>query len=205
MANSNSKHKSCRRLGIKLCSSLKCPIVKRPYPPGQKPKRRPRNLSEYGKELREKQKLRVWYNLREKQFSNYVKDILSKKQRKEDAATLLIKKLERRLDNVVFRLGLASSREQAKQIVSHRHILVNGKLVNIPSFEIKKGDVIAISEKSVKKTIFQNMHILLKKYKAPSWLKLEADKFQGEVIDYPTLEEVIPPAELSLIFEYYSK
>jgi len=201
----NSKHKMCRRLGIKLCTSVKCPIVKRPYPPGQKGKRRTRALSEYGKELREKQKLRTWYNLQEKQFKKYAKDILSLKQRKEDAATLFIRKLENRLDNVVFRLGFASSRRQARQLISHGHIKVNGKIIDIASFEARKGDIIEVDQKSKSKNIFKDVLIVLKKHQPPSWLKLDAEAFKGEVMGQASLEEAAPPAEISLIFEFYSK
>jgi len=195
----------CRRLGIKLCTSVKCPIVKRPYPPGQKGKRRTRALSEYGKELREKQKLRTWYNLQEKQFKKYAKDILSLKQRKEDAATLFIRKLENRLDNVVFRLGFASSRRQARQLISHGHIKVNGKIIDIASFEARKGDIVEVDQKSKSKNIFKDVLIVLKKHQPPSWLKLDAEAFKGEVMGQASLEEAAPPAEISLIFEFYSK
>ena len=195
----------CRRLGIKLCTSVKCPIVKRPYPPGQKGKRRTRALSEYGKELREKQKLRTWYNLQEKQFKKYAKDILSLKRRKEDAATLFIRKLENRLDNVVFRLGFASSRRQARQLISHGHIKVNGKIIDIASFEARKGDIVEVDQKSKSKNIFKDVLIVLKKHQPPSWLKLDAEAFKGEVMGQASLEEAAPPAEISLIFEFYSK
>ncbi len=207
----DSKCKICRRLGVKLflkgerCFSPKCPMIKRPYPPGQKGKRRPKTLSEYGKELKEKQKLKNWYNLEERQFRKYVKEILSRKQKKEDASTLLIRKLENRLDNIVFRLSFASSRQQARQLISHRHFLVNGKIVNIPSFEAKKGDTITVSSKARKKNVFQNLPALLKKYKPPSWLKLNVEKLEGEVIGQPSLEEAAPPVEILLIFEFYSK
>lgn len=207
----NNKCKICRRLGIKLflkgerCLSQKCPMIKRPYPPGQRRKRRPKALSEYGKALKEKQKLKNWYNLEERQFRKYVKEILSRKQKKEDAAILLIRKLESRLDNIVFRLSFASSREQARQLISHRHFLVNGKKVNIASFETKKGDVVAISSKSRKKNIFQHLPALLKKYTPPSWLKLNVEKLEGKIIGQYSLEEVAPPVEVSLIFEFYSR
>lgn len=207
----DSKCKICRRLGVKLflkgerCFSPKCPMIKRPYPPGQKRKRRARALSEYGKELREKQKFKSWYNLGERQFRKYVKAILSRRQKKEDTGTLLIRKLESRLDNVIFRLGLAPSRAQARQLISHRHFLVNGKRVNMPSFELKKGDKIALSQKSRKKNAFQNLPTLLKKYKPPSWLEINVEKLEGKIIGLPSLQEAAPPAEVSLIFEYYSK
>ncbi|KKQ77171.1 MAG: 30S ribosomal protein S4 [Parcubacteria group bacterium GW2011_GWC1_38_6] len=201
----NSKHKMCRRLGMKLCLSAKCPVVKRPYPPGQKGKRRVRSLSEYGKELREKQKLRTWYNLKERPFKRYAKEILSLKQRKEDAATLFVRKLENRLDNVIFRLGFATSRRQARQLISHRHFKVNGRSVNVASFEVRKGDIIEIDNKSKSKSVFKNILLVLKKYQPPSWLRLDVDELKGEVIGQVSLDEASPPAEISLIFELYSK
>ena len=206
----NSKCKICRRLGVKLflkgerCLSSKCPMVKRPYPPGKKGKRRPSSLSEYGKELREKQKLKNWYNLKERQFQKYVKEALEKRG-VEDAATLLIKTLESRLDNVVFRLGFASSRQKAKLLISHRHFLVNDKIINIPSYLVKKGDKIKIRPSSSKKTVFQNLPTILKKYETPAWLELNIEKLEGKVIGRPSLEEVAPPVEISSIFEYYSR
>lgn len=207
----NKKCKICRRLGIKLflkgekCLSPKCPMVKKPYPPGQKGKRRVRALSEYGKELREKQKLKTWYNLRERQFKNYIKKVLSKRGKIEDPTILLIKSLETRLDNVVFRLGLAASRAQAKQLVSHGYFLVNGKSIDTPSYQVKKGDIVSIKPQKIKKTIFQNLQPLLKKHKTPSWLELNPEKLEGEVIGQPSLEEAAPPVEISAIFELYSR
>ena len=130
-------------------------MVRRPYPPGKRAKRR-RNLSEYNKELREKQKLKNWYNLREGQFKNYVKEILERRTRsagKEDAPTLLIQKLESRFDNIVFRMGFAPSRAQARQLISHGHFLINGKKIDIPSYEVKIGDKVSISKISLKKNV----------------------------------------------------
>lgn len=207
----NSKCKICRRAGVKLflkgekCLSPKCPLIRKPYAPGKKGKRRPRGLSEYGKELKEKQKLQNWYNLREKQFRRYVKMALGARHKVEDAEALLIKLLESRLDNVVFKLGFAVSRAAARRLVSHRHFLVNGKIVNIPSYSAKKGDKISLNPKSLKKNIFKNLSVVLKKHTPSSWLKLEAEKFEGEVIKEPTLKEAMPPAEISSIFEFYSR
>jgi small subunit ribosomal protein S4 len=207
----NSKCKICRRMGVKLflkgekCLSPKCPMVRKPYPPGEKGKRRTKAPSEYGKELKEKQKLRNWYNLKEKQFRKYVKNVLEARGRVEDADTLLIKTLESRLDNVVFRLGFAFSRLLAGQLVSHRHILVNRRLVNISSYQVRKGDKISIKPSSAKKSIFKNLPAILKKHKAPSWLKLNVDKLEGEVVGQPSLEEAAPPVEISAIFEFYSR
>ena len=229
----NSKCKICRRLGVKLflkgekCLSPKCPMVRKAYPPGQKRKRRPTPLSEYGKELRESQKLKNWYNLNKRQFKNYVKQVLAKRGKVEDTAQLLIKILETRLDNVIFRLGLASSRAQAKQLVSHGLFLVNGKSIDTPSYQVKKGDIISVKPQKIKKANFQNLQNLLKKYKPPSWLELKAEKpstraklgaglvphrnevsgagLEGKVIGEPSLEEAAPPVEISTIFEYYSR
>ena len=207
----NSKCKICRRVGEKLflkgerCLSPKCPMVRRPYPPGQKGKRRSSPLSEYGKELREKQKLKNWYNLRERQFSRYVKEVLRKRGGTEDAGTQLIQTLERRLDNIVFKLGFASSRVQARQLISHRHFLVNDKVINVPAFLIKKGDKIKIRPTAAKKIIFKNLPSTLKKHSVPDWLSLNIDKLEGKVKGLPTLEEAVPPVELSTIFEFYSR
>lgn len=207
----NSKCKICRRLGVKLflkgekCLSPKCSMIKRSYPPGQKRKRKPTPLSEYGKALREKQKLKNWYNLKERQFKNYVKKILERRGRVEDASSLLIKTLESRLDNVVFRLGFANSRALAKQLVSYGHFLVNGKSIDTPSYLVKKGDVISIKTQKTKKAIFQNLKNLLKKYKVSSWLALDVEKLEGKVIAEPSLEEAAPPVEISAIFEFYSR
>ena len=206
-----AKCKICRRAGTKLflkgekCLSPKCPMVRRPYPPGQKGKRRPTPLSEYGKQLREIQKLKSWYNLRERQFKKYVKEVLAKRGKVEDLGEILIRLLEKRLDNVIFRLGFATSRPQARQLVNHGHFLVNGRSVNIPSYQVRKGDVISIKPQKAKKANFQNLKNLLKKHTPPSWLKLDLEKLEGEVIGEPTLQEAAPPVEISSIFEYYSR
>lgn len=207
----NNKCKICRRLGIKLflkgekCFSVKCPMVKRPYPPGMRAKKRRTGLTEYGKELREKQKLKNLYNLRERQFKNYIKEVFKNQGQTENMADLLIEKLESRLDNIVFRLGFASSRAQARQFVSHGFFLVNGKKVNIPSYQVKKGDKISLREKVRQKEVFRNISSFLKKYRPPSWVRVDAEKLEGEVIGKPSLEEVSPPAEISSIFEFYSR
>lgn len=180
-------------------------MVKRPYPPGEKAKKRRGSLSEYGKELREKQKLKNWYNLSEKQFGGYVMEILDKRSKLEDAGALLIKKLENRLDNTVFQAGFAVSRIQARQLVSHGYFLINGRKVNIPSYQVKKGDKISLHPKTNKKNIFHNIVSFLKKRKAPSWIKVDQEKLEAEIIGQASLEETNPPAEISSIFEFYSK
>jgi len=180
-------------------------MLKRAYPPGQKRKRRFRALSEYGKELREKQRLKNWYNLKERQFKRYVKEVLESRGKIENAATFLIKKLECRLDNVIFRLGFASSRAQARQLVSHGHFLINGKAVNIPSYQLKKGDKITFHQTSRKKFIFKNLQAKLKKHQPPVWLSLNIKTLEGKVIGSPSLEEAAPPVAIPTIFEFYSR
>lgn len=207
----NSKCKICRRQGIKLflrgerCFGPKCAMIKRAYPPGPTRKRRKRGLSEYGRELREKQRLKNWYNLRERPFKKYVKEVLEKRGKVQDIADLFIKKLELRFDNVIFRLGFASSRSQARQLVSHGHFFINGKKVDIPSRQLKKEDKITIRASSLKKEFFKKIIPVLKKYQPPSWLKFDPERIEAEVIGQPTLKEAQPPAEISLIFEFYSK
>jgi small subunit ribosomal protein S4 len=180
-------------------------MVKKAYPPGLRRKRRVRGFSEYGKELNEKQKLKNWYNLKERQFRKYVKGVLQKRGKVEDEALLLIETLESRLDNVVFRLGFAKSRTQAKQLVSHGHFLVNGKSIDAPSYPVKKGDIITLKPQKIQKGIFKNLKNLLKKYKPPAWLELNVEKLEGKVVGEPSLEEAAPPVEISAIFEYYSR
>jgi small subunit ribosomal protein S4 len=206
-----AKCRICRRLGVKLflrgekCLSPKCPMVKRPYPPGQRGKRRPSPPSEYKRELVEKQKLKYWYNLNERQLKKYVKEVLEKRGKVEDASVLLIQNLEKRLDNVVYRLGFALSRDQARQLVSHKFFLVNGKPVNIPSFSLKVGDVISLKPQKSKKVIFKDLKEKLKKHPVPSWLSLDPEKLEGKVIAEPKVEEVAPPVEVSAVFEFYSR
>ena len=187
------------------CFSPKCPMIKKAYPPGMRKKRRPIAPSEYGKELKEKQKLKNWYVLSEQQLGNYVRAILKRRGRVEDASALLIQKLETRLDNAVFRLGFAPSRSQARQLVSHGHFLVNGRPINTPSYQLRKGDKISLKPSSQKKKIFENVAVFLKKQQPPSWLQVDKANLQGEVIALPNLEEALPPAELSSVFEYYSR
>lgn len=207
----NPKCKICRRAGEKLflkgerCFSPKCAMIKRPYPPGQRRKRRRRPPSEYAKELREKQKLRNWYNLREKQFKNYVNKILAKKGKVKDASALLIQKLEYRLDNVIFRLGFALSRSKTRQLVSHGFFMVNKRAMNIPSHQLKKGDIISLKSQKAGKKIVKEIRALIKKQKVPSWLQLDVEKLEGKVVGIPTLEEVAPSVEIAVIFEFYSR
>jgi small subunit ribosomal protein S4 len=203
--------KICRRLGEKLflkgerCMSAKCAMVKRPFPPGQKAKKRRGSLSEYGKELKEKQKMKKWYGLSESQMVKYIKDVEKRRAKIENVADALIEKIESRLDNTIFRLGLAKSRAQAAKLVSHGHFMVNGRKVDIPSYEIKIGDIISIRPGSRKKEPLKDLDALMKNYKLPSWLNFDKDKGEGKFIKKPIAADVQLPVEIATLFEHYSR
>jgi len=207
-----NKCKICRQLGVKTflkgdrCFSIKCAMIKRAYPPGPKKKRRTRGLSEYGKQLKEKQKLKRWYNLGERQFRRYIKETLAKRPSKtEDAPTILIRTLESRLDNVIFRSGLASSRPQARQMVSHAHLLVNGKPVDVPSYLVKKNDRITAKPQFSKKKGFEIAVAEIKKKRPPAWIELDTSKLEVKIIGAPSFDEAAPPADIASIFGFYSR
>lgn len=168
-------------------------------------KRRPSQLSEYGKQLQAKQNLKRDYNLRERQFKKYVHEILEDTRRKEDASLLLLTKLETRLDNAVFRTGFALSRLQARQMVTHGHILVNGIKVGTPSYHVQKGDVISLAIPSQKKTLFTNAKLLLSKYQPPSWIELQKEKMESKIIEFPKTEDIQITVDIPLVFEFYSR
>jgi len=203
-----SKCKICRRLNEKLflkgdrCYSQKCAMVKRAYVPGQKGKRRLKRPSEYAKQLIEKQKLKKMYNLRETQFKKYVTKVLGKKFK--NASDGLIALLETRLDSTVFRLGFGFSRIQARQLVSHAYFLVNGKPVNIPSYQLKKGEIITLKPQKKKNKNIESFKNLMKQ-KRVDWVELDVEKLEGKITHLPTLEEVSPPVKIQTIFEFYSK
>ena len=205
------KEKIERRLGERLLLkgerslSPKSSIVKNPYPPGiHGNKRGQKKLSEYGQQLKSKQKVRNTYRMLEKQFKNYIKSTLGSKK---NLAETIINKFEHRLDNVVYRLGIAQSRDQARQLVNHGHILVNGRKVTIPSYGVKKGDEVRIREGSKKSPFFTALvPQWLTKYEVPLWLEMDKTKITGRVKGYPTVEESgINPNDLQAIIEYYSR
>ena len=203
--------KKCRRMGVKLflrgekCFSPKCPMVKRPYPPGQKGKRRKGPPTEYALQLQEKQKLKLIYNLSERQFKRYVKEVLEKRGKIRDAEEAFVQLLEKRLDNVIFRLGFAVSRAQARQLVSHGFFLVNKKSINIPSYRVKVGDVISVKPQKLSKVIIKNIKNSIKDKKPPSWLEINPETLEGKVLKEPSLVEAQVPVDISKIFEFYSK
>jgi small subunit ribosomal protein S4 len=198
----------CRRENLKLylkgdrCYSDKCAFDRRSYPPGQHGQRRGGKISDYGLQLREKQKAKRSYGLSEKQF----KLTFQRADRKKGitGANLLVM-LEQRLDNVVFRLGFANSRPQARQLVSHNHFLVNGKKVNIPSYQIKVGDVVEVREKSREiKSITEAQEAVVRR-SMPQWLDLEKEKMKGTVRGIPVREDITMPIQESQIVELYSR
>jgi small subunit ribosomal protein S4 len=197
----------CRREGIKLflkgdrCYGDKCAIERRPYPPGQAGKKRPRD-SEYRVQLREKQKTKRIYGLLEKQFRGYY--TLASRQQGITGENLL-RILESRLDNVVYRLGFAKSRDEARQIVRHNHIHVNGRRVNIPSFRVRPGDLVAIGPKSKDMLMIKTALIASEKIEVPGWLEVDIEKLQGTILSLPSREMIDAPVREQLIVELYSK
>lgn len=202
------KCKRCRRAGEKLflkgerCFGQKCAMIRRPFVPGMHGKARRRQLSEYGQQLIEKQKVRYAYGISEKQIKNY---FLKANKRRGNKGEHLLMALESRLDNVIYRLGWAPSRRLARQIVNHGHILVNSRKVDIPSYQVKKNDVIQIKESSKEKNHFKNIKTLIKKYETPTWLSLDKEKLEGKVLDEPKADEAGQIGELGMIIEYYSR
>ena len=195
----------CRREGQKLflkgdrCYSSKCAIDRRGYAPGQHGQGRSK-ISDYGLQLREKQKAKRFYGLQETQYRN----LFDKAARKTGITgeNLLIL-LETRLDNVVFRLGFASSRKEARQLVNHGHFKVNGRKVNIPSYEVKAGDVITVKEKSTNSPKFKEVKEMT--ITVPSWLTVDVEKLEGKILSVPTRAEIDTPVAEHLIVELYSK
>ena len=195
----------CRREGQKLflkgerCYSTKCAIEKRNFPPGQHGQGR-KKVSEYGTQLREKQKTKRFYGLMETQFRNLFDKAVKKKGITGENLLIL---LETRLDNVVFRLGFASSRKEARQLVTHGHFLVNGKKVDIPSYTCDAGEVIKVKEKSTSSPKFKEIKEMT--ISVPSWLTVDTEKLEGKVITLPTRDEIDTPISEHLIVELYSK
>lgn len=204
----NNKCNRCRRAGEKLflkgekCSAVKCPLIRRGYPPGQHGGSKRVRLTGFGEQLKEKQKAKRIYGLRERQFANYVKKA---SRQKGNTAEALLELLERRLDNAVFRLGLAKSREAARQMVSHRHFLVDGRSVNISSYEVKPNQVISPRDKSRTKKIFENLAVSLAKYETPVWLFLDANNLTGKVLGRPKTEDIQVNFDPKKIIEFYSR
>lgn len=197
----------CRREGAKLylkgdrCYTNKCAIDRRGYAPGEHGQSR-KKVSEYGIQLREKQKARRIYGILETQFRNYFEKA---ERQKGVTGENLLRLLERRLDNVVYRLGYAGSRTEARQLVRHGHFTVNGRKVNIPSFLVKVGDVVEVREKSREVNRVKELADQAARKTPPAWLEVSADQFTGKVVAIPSREEIDMPIEEHLIVELYSR
>jgi len=198
----------CRRQGEKLflkgtkCQTEKCPISKRAYPPGQHGQARRQKLSNYGLQLKEKQKVKRIYGVFEKQFRKYFK-IASKT--KGVTGKVLLQLLERRLDNVVFRMGLGISRSQARQIVRHNMVAVNSRRVNIPSYLVHKDDLVEIKTKDKAKIKIKDNLELSKDRTVPAWLEFSPGEMKGKVLRLPEKNDIQQPISEQLIVELYSK
>lgn len=198
----------CRRENLKMflkgdrCYSDKCAFERRSYAPGQHGQNKFKKLSDYAVQLREKQKVKHVYGMLEGQFRNF---FAKAEQRKGVTGDNLLLSLERRLDNTIYRLGFAGSRDQARQLVRHNHFQVNGKKVNIPSYQLAVDDVITLKEKSRKNALIVDNLEGAARRGVPSWLQLDAPNFQGTVKALPNRDEITLPIQEQLIVELYSK
>ena len=183
------------------CFTEKCAIERRNYAPGQHGRRRSK-IQPYGIQLREKQKVRRMYGVLERQFSRYFDRADGKRGKTGDN---LLSFLERRLDNVVHRMGFGTSRSQARQLVNHRHVQVNGRTVDIPSFEVRAGDVVQLREKAKKNEQVQAAVASARARGIPEWLQIDPENFSGSVVSLPIREHITLPIQEQLIVELYSK
>lgn len=206
--NLKSKCAQCRREGEKLflkgdrCCTSKCALIRRGYPPGIHGPKGKTRLTGYGTQLREKQKAKHIYGILERQFKNYFEKA---SQRKGDTSEFLLQLLEMRLDNVIYRLGFAKARQQTRQLVNHGLFLVNGKKVNIPSYQVKVGDVITVKSSAASRPLFQNLLPTLKKQEILTWLSLDVDKLEGKIVRKPAKDDVKTQFDLKMIIEFYSR
>lgn len=195
------KHRLCRAEGVALCGSEKCPVItKNAARPGQHGAKMRRKLSEYGIQLREKQKVKRMYGILERQFSKYYQIASAKKA---STGEVLLQILETRLDNTVYRLGLAKSRQQARQLVSHGHVFVNDKQVTSPSYNVKIGEIIALAPKAANLDFIKKLLEENKDEKLPSWLSRKITV--GKIESMPKREELTADINERLIVEYYSR
>ncbi len=198
----------CRREGEKLflkserCYTDKCAIERRPYSPGQHGSARRGKLSDYGIHLREKQKVKHIYSVLERQFRRHYSDASTQKG---ITGENLLRQLELRLDNVVFRMGFASSRIQARQLVNHGHVTVNGRNVNIPSCILKKNDNVEIKQKSREINLIKQSLDVVERNGIPQWIQIEKDNFKGTIVGLPSRSDITAPIKEQLIVEFYSK
>ncbi len=201
------KYKIARRLGARIFPKTQTTKFSTSGSPNKRPTGRggggrPKNASEYGLQLIEKQKARYTYGLKEHQMASYVARV---RAGEGEPAVNLFKTLERRLDNVVFRFGLANSRAFARQLVTHGHITVGGRRLNVPSHQVKIGDVVAVRPQSQDRIVFQNLEERLKDHQTPAWLQFDVSKKSGEVLAEPLASEMPPDISLSAILEFYGR
>lgn len=208
MRYTDSKCKQCRREGEKLylkgekCFTAKCPVSRRSYKPGQHGPTSKARPTPFGVQLREKQKAKNTYGLQEKQFRNYFEKAT---KLVGNTGEYLVQMLEMRLDNIVFRMGLGKSRSLARQLVAHGHVQVNGKKVNIASYQVKPGDIITVTDRVMRSKLMTGETGRIEKFQAPSWLNLDAKAFSGKVLMKPAGEELKQNFDPKLIVEFYSR
>lgn len=207
--DSNAKCRLCRRATEKLflkgdrCATPKCALVRRNYAPGVHTNKGKKNISEYGMQLAGKQKIKRTYGVAERQFRKHFKE---GDKKSGFAGEMLMARLEKRLDNVVYRLGLVASRNQARQLVSHGFVSVNGKKLDIPSFEVKLGDTISIHAPKKARTYVKNMETALSHKKDfPSWMQFKKESMEGKIIGNPTREDIGINLDPQVVVEYYSR
>lgn len=193
-------HRLCRRVGEPLCGQADCPAIKRPYPPGQHGKEARRRTSEYGRHLIEKQKARYIYGVLERQFRRY---FARARRARGRTGEQLLQLLETRLDNIVYRLGFARTLQQARQLVSHGHVQVNGRRVDIPSYPVKPGDTVGIREKSRDLDVVRAA--LEERPSVPAYLERDDNRCEGRLVRLPAREEIPVKVDESLIVEFYSR
>lgn len=203
-----TKCRLCRTAGEKLflkgdrCHTPKCGISRRSYRPGvHGPGPTPR-LSEFGEQLKAKQKAKRMYGVMERQFENYFNRALTQTG---DTGEILTRFLEMRLDSVIYRLGWAKSHNQARQLVNHGHFVINGKKVSIPSYEVSVGEVVSIKEKSRGMEIFKNLITQLERHQMPSWIQFDKNKLEGKILSQPGSEDLRGKIDAKMIVEYYSR
>lgn len=205
----NARCRKCRRAGEKLflkgdrCMTPKCGFVRRPTAPGVHGKKSSRNVSEYGVQLLAKQKVKRIYGILERQFRKHFEEVQHKKGVVGD---LFLARLEMRLDNVVYKMGLATSRPQARQLVNHGQIKVNGRKVTVPSFKTKVKDTITINEFRKEKNYFKNLELIIKNKKDfPAWISFDAGKMEGKILSVPNKNDTSMIVDADVIVEYYSR
>lgn len=200
--NLKAKCKACRRLGESVCGTAKCALTRRAYAPGQHGMKRAPRVSQFGLQLREKQKAKALYGILERQFANYYAEASKKVG---NTSEQLLQLLECRLDNVVYRAGFASTRRQARQLVTHGHVTVNGKKCNIPSRQVKVSNVVGLKAGIMKSKYVEAVDVTLKMHEAPHWLQVDKNLHTAQVLSLPTAKDAEGSIAVNMIVEFYSR